>query len=95
MGDLEIQNDGFITNSNFGDCHSHSTLAKHISVKLKYWVKILGKNHGDRVFSIESFPNCKVVKTLTFCHVAKQRSLPAAIFSCIDVPAHITRAASE
>ena len=43
MGDLEIQNDGFITNSNFGDCHSHSTLAKHISVKLKYWVKILGK----------------------------------------------------
>ena len=47
------------------------------------------------MFSIESFPNCKVVKTLTFCHVAKQRSLPAAIFSSIDVPAHITCAASE
>ena len=58
-------------------------------------IEIMGKIHGDRVFAIESFPNCKVVKTLTFCHVAKQRSLPAAIFSSIDVPAHITCAASE
>ena len=50
---------------------------------------MLGKIHGGRVFCIaESFPNCKVVQTLTFCHVAKQRSLQYLALSTFQLILH-------